>query len=225
MEQLLLKKITECGLFAELAPESIDQLLESWGCSAQYYRAGEAVLSEGEKAGRVGLVLSGSVNVEKHDIYGNCGIFATLGEGELFAEAFAFSGVPLMSVTVKAAEDCAVLMMNGSDVLSEPELAASMVKLIAKKTFRFDQRIEVISQRRTRDKLLTYLQQQADMSGSDSFVIPYDRQGLADYLGVERSGLSVELNRLVREGLITAEGPSFTICREKTALVKGGKGL
>lgn len=81
------------------------------------------------------------------------------------------------------------------------------------KMFLFDQRIEVISRRRTREKLLLYLQQQSEHFGSDSFVIPFDRQGLADHLGVDRSGLSVEINKLVRQGVIMAEGPWFRLLR------------
>ena len=49
---------------------------------------------------------------------------------------------------------------------------------------------------------MTYLMQQAKINGSDSFTIPFDRQELADYLEVERSGLSAEIGKLKKEGII-----------------------
>ena len=66
----------------------------------------------------------------------------------------------------------------------------------------FHQRIEVTSKRTTREKLLSYLAIQAKNAGSSNFEIPFDRQELADYLEVERSGLSVEISKLKKEGII-----------------------
>ena len=76
------------------------------------------------------------------------------------------------------------------------------MKDLAQKTIAFHQRIEVTSHRSTREKLLAYLNIQARKAGSESFEIPFDRQELADYLEVERSGLSAEISKLRREGII-----------------------
>ncbi len=168
-------------------------------------------MSEGDPADCFGLVISGSVRVEKLDLSGNRNIFAVLREGELFAEAFAFSGAERLSVDIRAAEDCEVLVIPAEAILADPRLTRNALRLVAGKMFLFDQRIEVISRRRTRDKLLMFLQQQRTRSGSDSFTVPFDRQELAEFLGVDRSGLSVEIHRLVREGKILCEGPRFTI--------------
>ena len=74
--------------------------------------------------------------------------------------------------------------------------------MATKKNIMFNQKIEITSKRTTREKLLTYLLQQAKKTGSDEFSIPYDRQELADYLEVDRSGLSVEIGKLKKEGII-----------------------
>ena len=76
------------------------------------------------------------------------------------------------------------------------------MKDLAEKTIMFHQRIEVTSKRSTREKLLAYLTQQAKKTGKSSFDIPFDRQELADYLEVERSGLSAELGKLKNEGIL-----------------------
>ena len=82
---------------------------------------------------------------------------------------------------------------------------------LALKTLLFHQRIEVTSRRSTREKLLAYLALQAKAQGSSVFEIPYDRQALADYLGVERSGLSSEIGKLQREGVLRSVKNRFEL--------------
>ena len=71
--------------------------------------------------------------------------------------------------------------------------------------------IEVTSKRTTREKLLAYLTFQAKKQQSNSFEIPFDRQELADYLEVDRSGLSTEIGKLCKEGVIEARKNKFRI--------------
>lgn len=85
------------------------------------------------------------------------------------------------------------------------------MKILAKKTIKFHERIEITSHRTTREKLLAYLAIEAKRQGSRSFEVPFDRQELADYLEVERSGLSVEISRLKSEGIIKNNKSHFTI--------------
>ena len=91
------------------------------------------------------------------------------------------------------------------------QLIFNLMKDLASKTILFHQRIEVTSKRTTREKLLTYLAIQAKKAGRDSFSIPFDRQELADYLEVDRSGLSAEISKLRREGVLTSHKNHFTL--------------
>ena len=85
------------------------------------------------------------------------------------------------------------------------------MKDIATKAIMFQQKIEIISKRSTREKLLTYLNAQARKTGKRSFDIPFDRQELADYLEVERSGLSAEISKLRKEGILKSYKNSFEL--------------
>jgi len=91
------------------------------------------------------------------------------------------------------------------------QLIFNLMKDLATKTILFHQKIEIISKRSTRDKLMTYLMLQAKKEGSDSFDIPFDRQELADYLEVERSGLSAEISKLKKEGIINNQKNHFEL--------------
>lgn len=82
------------------------------------------------------------------------------------------------------------------------QIIFNLLRIIAGKNLEFHQKIEILSRRTTREKLMNYLMQQGKKCGSSEFYVPYDRQELADYLEVDRSGLSVEIGKLRREGIV-----------------------
>lgn len=200
-----------CMLFRGFSPEEIKAFLCRWMGEIKVYQKEQAILEEGSKADTFGIVLDGKAQVEKYDYRGNRNIFATLLPGQLFAESFAFSDIEILTVQVRAAEDSRVLLLQANDILSNPAFMENLLRAIANKNILFDHRIEVISKRRTREKLLAYLYLQKELRQSSSFVIPYSRQELADYLGVDRSGLSVELHKLERQGILRAQGREFVL--------------
>ena len=85
---------------------------------------------------------------------------------------------------------------------------------MARKNLMLNQKIEFISKRSTREKLMAYLTAQAKAADSHTFSIPYNRQELADYLGVERSAMSAELGKLKKEGILDFHKNHFQIRKE-----------
>jgi CRP-like cAMP-binding protein len=142
-----------------------------------------------------------------------------VGPSEVFAEAFACAEVSSIPVTVTAWELSEIMLIDCSHILHvcengcafHQQLIYNLMKDLAKKTILFHQRIEITSKRTTREKLLTYLTLQAKNTGKNHFEIPFDRQGLADYLEVERSGLSAEIGKMTREGLIYSKKNYFEL--------------
>ena len=82
---------------------------------------------------------------------------------------------------------------------------------MAQKVLEFHERIEVTSKRSTRERLMTYLAICAKKAGADSFDVPFDRQELADYLEVDRSGLSAEISKLRAEGILESNKRRFRL--------------
>ena len=85
------------------------------------------------------------------------------------------------------------------------------MKDLAQQTLLFHQKIEITSKRSTREKLMTYLAIRAKECASESFELPFDRQELADYLEVDRSGLSAEISKLRKEGVLKSEKNHFVL--------------
>lgn len=208
-----------CPLFAGIRRKDIGDMLQCLGAVVSSYNKGETVMAEGEPAKYVGIVLSGAVQIVRVDYFGNRSMIASVGPAELFGESFACAGVISTPVSATAAEPAQVLLIDCVRITSScgracafhQQVILNLLKVIAEKNLAFHQKIEVTSKRTTREKLVTYLSQQAKRYNSSSFEIPYNRQDLADYLGVDRSGLSVEIGKLRRQGLIEARGREFII--------------
>ena len=214
-----LEILKKCPLFEGIEDGDLLKMLVCLGAKTDFYDKKYTILSEETPAKYIGVVLSGSVQVSQVDYYGNRSILSVLVAGEVFAEAFACAEVGSMPVSVIANEPCEIMMIDSSHILHtcqnncgfHQRLIFNLMKDLATKTILFHQRIEVTSKRTTRDKLLTYLMMQAKRAGNREFDIPFDRQELADYLEVERSGLSAEIGKLRREGVLDSEKKHFIL--------------
>ena len=214
-----IKIFRKCRLFCDISDEDILRMLVCMGAKVESFDKKYTIFAEGSPARYIGIVLSGSAQVFQLDYYGNRSILAEVLPSELFAEAFACADVSDLPISVVASEPCEVMLIDCHRILYSCKNACSfhqqmifnLMKNLASKTILFHERIEVTSKRSTREKLLTYLMMQSKKAGSDSFEIPFDRQELADYLEVERSGLSAEISKLRKEGVLTSEKNRFTL--------------
>ena len=180
---------------------------------------GNPVFLEGDPAEFVGVVLSGKVQILRSDYYGNRSVLAVVSPGDLFGEAFACAGVEALPVSAIALQTCTVLLLDCKRVLTgcanacpyHSRLVQNLLQGIAQKNLMLTRKIRCMSQKTTREKLMEFLLEQAKQQESAEFVIPYDRQALADYLGVERSAMSAEIGKLRKAGLIESDGSWFRV--------------
>lgn len=211
--------LRKCSLFNEIEDENIIPLLGCLGAKVEEYDKKYTVFTEGNPAKYIGIVLSGEAQMEKVDYYGNRSIVAQIGVSEIFGEAFACAGVEKIPVTVITNEPGEIMLLDCERILHScsnacgfhRQIIFNLMKDLATKNLMFHKKIEITAQRSTRDKLMTYLMQQAKARGANSFTIPFDRQELADYLEVERSGLSAEIGKLKKEGIIDSSKNFFTL--------------
>ena len=214
-----LQILRQCPLFAEIAPEDLPAMLVCLGGRIVSYNEGNTIFAEGDPVCEIGILLSGAAQVQQTDYFGNRSILALLGPGELFGESFACAAAEHFPLDVVALERTEVLFIPMDKLASPCEKACAfhqqiiynLMRILAQKNLAFQQKVQITGKRSTRDKLLTYLQLCAKRAGSNSFEIPYDRQALADYLGVERSGLSAEISKLRAEGCLASHKRHFEL--------------
>ena len=206
-------------MFEQIEEEQLLKMLSCLGARITSFDKKYTVFAEGSSAKYIGIVLSGSVQIVQVDYYGNRSILSEIGCAQVFAEAFSCAEVKSIPVSVIANEPCEIMLIDSSHVLHtcsnhcgfHRQLIFNLMKDLAKKTIMFHQRIEITSKRTTREKLMTYLMIEAKKADSNSFDIPFDRQELADYLEVDRSGLSAEISKLRREGLLESTKNHFEL--------------
>lgn len=206
-------------LFYGIEENDLLRLLSCLGTKVISYDKKYTVLNEGNSAKYIGIVLSGSVQIIQVDYYGNRNIISELHRGELFGEAFACAGLEHIPVTIIANEPSEIMLTDASHILTtcsnscgfHQKLIFNLMKDLAEKTLLFHEKLDILSRRTTRDKLLAYLMSEAKKRQSDSFDISFDRQELADFLGVDRSGLSAEIGKLKSEGILDSRKNHFTL--------------
>jgi len=86
-----------------------------------------------------------------------------------------------------------------------------MTAIIAQQSLDLARRILHVAPKTIRGKVLAYLSDEAERAGAREFDIPFDRQQLADYLGVDRSALSAELSRMAKAGLLETRRSHFVL--------------
>lgn len=213
--------LQHCVLFDGIRQEDRSAMLGCLGAKVMEVRKNQVIFQEGDPANTVGIVLSGSVQMIREDYYGNRSIVARIETSGLFGESFACSDTETYPVSIVAAEDSRVMLIDSRRITTtccnacefHNRMIFNMLKLMANNNLTLTKKIEVTSKRTTREKLLTYLTAQAKAQNSDSFSIPYDRQGLADYLEVERSAMSAEISKLRRDGIIDTEKSRFRLLK------------
>ncbi len=204
-------------LFAGIQPEELASMMHCLGARIIDVEKGEPVFLEGEPAGFVGFVLEGAIQVVRDDYYGNRTVISLGEKGDLFGEAFSCAGVDTMPVSGYALADSRVLLLHTQKMLTvctnacrfHNLLVRNLLQVVANKNLILSRKIQFMSQKTTRQKLMAFLLDQAKQKKSDTFTIPLDRQALADFLGVERSAMSAELSKLHREGILETRGAWF----------------
>lgn len=211
--------VYKCVLFGGISEEGAAGILQT--CRAQNIEAekDDVIIAEGDPADRIGIVAEGSVRISRTDIAGNESILGRAESGDIFGESYALSDEQSMQVNVIAAERSVVTLIDASGIdevksASESDMTrfrGNLIRIMASKNLNFNRKIEITSQRTTRGRLLMYLDIESKRRGSNEFDIPFDRQQLADYLEVDRSGLSAEIGKLRREGVLESRRSHFKI--------------
>ena len=212
-------KNVKSPLFAGNDGADFEGMLGCIGYHEKTYQKGEIISFEEENIRHVGVVLEGAVDMLIEDIWGNRTMLVRTYPQDIFGETFACGEDSLAVVTFAAAENCRVLFLSFSRVMHtcshacqfHQTLIENMVRLIARKNRELMRKVEVVSKKTLREKILAYLSIQAQSQGSRRFEIPLGRVEWAEYLNADRSALTRELAKMKEEGLIDYHRNSFEI--------------
>jgi len=217
-----MKRIFEAAknnaLFQDIAFSDFESMFNCLSARIVMYKKGDTILLSGDSINFVGLIVSGGINIVKEDADGNTTIITKLVNSDIFGEVFACAEIFHSPVTVQAFEDTEVVFINYNKIVTSCtnacpfhiQLIKNMLKLIARKNLMLNQKIEILSKRTTREKLICFLDFQR-RGASNKFTIPFNREEMAHYLCVDRSAMSNELCKMRDEGLILFHRNAFEI--------------
>ena len=214
-----IEMLSHIPLFQGLQKEEISSLLSCLGAYRKTFQKDEILLRAGAPALSLGLVLQGSVHIVTHSYWGTSHIWGHVQAGEIFGEAYALLPEKELPVDVIAAEAVQVLFLHIPRHTEPCARACSfhtrslrnLLQILARKNQQLSARMIHTASRSIRGRLLSYLSEQAASNGSSRFAIPFTRQQLADYLGVDRSALSHELSKMRQDGLISFRKNTFEL--------------
>ena len=205
-----LSVLTGCVLFEGIATDDIAHVLQCLKARRADYPRPAAIYRAGDTPEALGVVLTGAVDIIREDWWGNRVLLARIGPAGIFAESFAMAESERLQVSVVAAEDSRVLFVSGRSILTgcpsacafHTRLIYNAAKLLAQKNIALTRTLEHLSRRTIREKLLSYLNSEAQRQGSQCFTLPLNRQELADALCVDRSAMCAVLSTLKQEGVL-----------------------
>ena len=206
----MLSVLRTSGIFSGISEEETEKMLHCLEVRPETFQKEEYILRAGDRVEAFGLVITGKVMIIQEDFWGNRNILSSIEAGQCFGETFACAPGAVLNVNVVAQSPACVLFLNVQKLLTMCPSACSfhsriirnLLSDLAGKNLHFNEKVTHLSQRTTRARLLSYLSAEARRHKSGEFDIPFSRQQLADYLSVERSGLSLELGKMKKDGLL-----------------------
>ena len=206
-------------LFQGLDMEEINEVLQRFHGLIKHFPKSDYIYLAGDCVENLCVVLEGTVQMIKEDIWGEKAIIANLGAGSVFAENFLGRLGDRSVVSYFVASDSEVLMLplgrmlfdSNTNSKASQRLMCNIVSILADNNTRLIEKTEILCKKTLRSKILAYMEQEARNNGSRSFTIPFNRTDLANYLDADRSALTRELARMKEEGLIDFTKNSFEL--------------
>ena len=209
----------DSALFSGVDEASCENMLRCFSAYELRFTSGQTILTCGQQQDMIGVLLSGSAALLRLHPDGNSTVLESLEEGSVFGEELAFTGFRDGSALIECREDCRVVFMRYDQITKRCENACdchsqvvtNLFRLLSRKSLHLSQRIEVLSCRSIREKLLCFFHQQSDLNASRSFPLPFSLSALAEYISADRSAMMRELKKLREENVVRTEGHSVTL--------------
>ena len=206
-------------LLIGVTSEECAAMEKCFGVYQQCFDADDVLYDFSDGRNLVGILTSGTAEVERIDESGGRTILEHLEVGSVFGEMLMFERANDDSITVVCTRPCCVSFMPATSLMKRCENACAhhtrvvenMFRLVTDKATSLSERVEGLSRRSIREKLLRYFTLQAAKRHSDSFELPFSLSALADYISTDRSAMMRELKKMREEELVAVNGRLVTI--------------
>lgn len=214
------EELEKSPLFQDISYDEYVRMLSCFQAVQRSFRPDELICDlSAPQNNAVGIMERGTAALIRIDEEGVATVLEELGTGGVFGRSLAFAGSGEDSLEVVCRTSCEVLFIDYPHILKRCEKACShhsmlvqnMLRLISEKAQALSQRVDVLSRRSIREKLLCYFRQLSEKEGSRTFTLPFSLSTLADYIATDRSAMMRELKHLREEGIVRSDGRQFTL--------------
>ncbi len=211
--------LSHTQLFSGVREEEIEAMLSCLNGNLRTYKKGDYIFRQGEYIEDITVLVKGQLHIQRDDYWGNSNIINVVEIGEMFGEAYVTPNSGTILNNVIAVEDSAIMFFDVKKILTtcastcrfHTMVVQNLFYAISDKNRKLVQKLGYMSNRSTRQKLISYLSEESAKQKSSTFEIPFNRQQLADFLSVDRSAMSNELCKMRDDGLIRFERNRFTL--------------
>lgn len=218
---LSLQELEKSPLFQDISYEEYCRMLDCFQAVQRSFRTDDLIYDFSSKeSNAVGIIERGEASVIRIDKDGVSTVLEELSVGGVFGRTLAYAGSVRDSMEVVCRTPCDVLFIDYPHIFKRCEkacthhslLVQNMLRLMADKAQALSLRVDVLSRRSIREKLLCYFRQLSEQEGKQTFTLPFSLSTLADYIATDRSAMMRELKRLKEEGVIRSDGRKITLC-------------
>lgn len=196
------------SVFDNIRQEDVKRLLSTFNSRTIVYKKGRTVLSNLINVNQLGIIISGSANIIKYDINGNLVIIESLNENDVFGSIF--SSKTMDDLSLITTSDSEIIFIDYDNILDKCTkkndnyniLISNMFNILSNKITEMDNRIDILTKRTIRDKLIKYFEYECARYASSTFILPFSYTSLADYLAIDRSAMMREIRYLKDEGFL-----------------------
>lgn len=206
----------KCFISDGISGDSIKQMLHCFRPQFKSYAQGETIMRHSDQDQKIGVIQSGSAQLQSLDLNGNCSFLETYGERDIFGGLFL---LPLdnFEYLVTAKEPSQIIFLDYQHIITpcrklcphHSQLINNLFLMAAEHSQALSLRLNILSQPTTRAKLLAYLNYTRCSTGKNPFTIPMSLSALAEYLCVDRSAMTRELRAMAQQGLIRSNKREF----------------
>ena len=198
------------NLFKDISIDEYKKLLSCLDGRTKQFRTGETICDYDEAFHEIGIIGKGTASVVRYEYNGARTILERLGPQDIFGHLLSYEGSEHAGISVVCDSPCDILFIHYATIGSpctkccahHHQLTQNLLDLISERALNLSRRVEVLSQRTIREKLICYFMQLAAQAKASSFSLPFTMVDLADYLSIDRSAMTRELKRMKEEGLI-----------------------
>ena len=209
-----LEGVIESGLFSEIDKSDYIEAFEQLKITGRSYKKNEPVFYEGDLIDKICIIREGSIRSEKVYPDGELYIVDIFDTGTIFGMEVAVSKTKKAAVDYISNEESVVVFVSTHSIersTYSEEINRAIIFMLSDSNIKMAHKVEILAERGLRDRIMVYLNVLRSKAGGNTVTIKMSREQLAQFLCVNRSALSNELNKMKREGIIDFKGSRFTI--------------